>query len=248
MIAFARFEIRRTLRDSRFMLFLVAMPALLYLLLAGFTHSGRQDGLPAPAAFMVAMMCYAAIGSACYAIGPPLAAERARGWIRQLQIMPLAGTSWLAVKLIQGALLILPGITVVAATAAITQSPDLTPARWAALAAVLLAGSLPFTVLGLVIGQALDGQSANSATLFTVLGLSFAGGLLIPDTQLPQPSGTPPPCSPPASSPTWRAPPQPATAPAPPQSACSPPGPSPPPAPPWPCAAATAAHEQRSRP
>ena len=45
MIAFARFEIRRTLRDSRFLLFLVAMPALLYLLLAGFTHSGRQDGL-----------------------------------------------------------------------------------------------------------------------------------------------------------------------------------------------------------
>jgi ABC-2 type transport system permease protein len=185
MIAFARFEIRRTLRDSRFMLFLIAMPALLYLLLAGFTHSGSEDGLPAPVAFMVAMMCYAAIGSACYAIGPPLAAERARGWIRQLQIMPLAGTSWLAVKLIQGALLILPGIVVVGAAAAITQSPDLTPARWAALAAVLLVGSLPFTVLGLVIGQALEGQSANSATLFIVIGLSFAGGLLIPDSQLP---------------------------------------------------------------
>jgi ABC-2 type transport system permease protein len=185
VIAFARFEIRRTLRDSRFMVFLVAMPALLYLLLAGFDNSGRVDGLPAPVAFMVAMMCYAAIGSACYAIGPPLAAERARGWIRQLQIMPLAGTSWLAVKLIQGALLILPGIAAVAAAAAITHSPDLTAARWAALAAVLLAGSLPFTVLGLVIGQALDGQAANSATLFTVLGLSFAGGLLIPDAQLP---------------------------------------------------------------
>jgi ABC-2 type transport system permease protein len=185
MTAFARFEIRRTLRDSRFLLFLVAMPALLYLLLAGFTGTSHIDGLPAPAAFMVAMMCYAAIGSACYAIGPPLAAERASGWIRQLRIMPLPGTSWLAVKLLQGALLILPGITVVAATAAITHSPGLTPARWAALAVVLLAGSLPFTVLGLVIGQALDGQTANSATLFTVLGLSFAGGLLIPDSQLP---------------------------------------------------------------
>jgi ABC-2 type transport system permease protein len=185
MIAFARFEIRRTLRDSRFLLFLVAMPALLYLLLAGFTDSGSQDGLPAPVAFMVAMMCYATIGAACYAIGPPLAAERARGWIRQLRIMPLAGTAWLAVKLLQGALLILPGVAVVAATAAITHSPGLTPARWAALTAVLLAGSLPFTVLGLVIGQALDGQTANSATLFTVLGLAFAGGLLIPDTQLP---------------------------------------------------------------
>jgi ABC-2 type transport system permease protein len=185
MIAFARFEVLRTLRDSRFILFLVAMPALLYLLLAGFDKNGSEYGLQAPAAFMVAMMCYSAIGSACYAIGPPLAAERARGWIRQLRIMPLAGTSWLAVKLIQGALLILPGITVVAATAAVTHPLGLSPARWAGLAAVLIAGSLPFTVLGLVIGQALDGQSANSATLFTVLGLAFAGGLLIPDTQLP---------------------------------------------------------------
>jgi ABC-2 type transport system permease protein len=185
MTAFARFEIARTLRDSRFVLFLVAMPALLYLLLAGFAATGRPDGLRPPVAFMVAMMCYAAIGSACYAIGPPLAAERARGWIRQLQIMPLTATSWLAVKLLQGALLILPGITVVAVTAALTHPPHLSAGRWAALTAVLLAGSLPFTVLGLVIGQALEGQSANSATLFTVLGLSFAGGLLIPDTQLP---------------------------------------------------------------
>ena len=36
-----------------------------------------------------------------------------------------------------------------------------------------------------MIGQALDGQTANSATLFTVPGLAFAGGLLIPDSQLP---------------------------------------------------------------
>ena len=131
------------------------------------------------------MMCYAAIGSACYAIGPPLAQERASHWIRQLQIMPLRGMSWLAVKLIQGALLILPGTVIVAVAALITHPPGLTPARWAGLAVVLLAGSLPFTVLGLVIGQGLDGQVANSATLFTVLGLSFAGGLLIPDSQLP---------------------------------------------------------------
>jgi ABC-2 type transport system permease protein len=186
MYPYARFEIRRTLRDSRFVLFLVAMPAMLYLLLSGFSGGGTEDGLAAPAAFMVALMCYAAIGSACYAIGPPLAQERASRWIRQLQIIPLRGTSWLAVKLVQGALLTLPGTVVVAVAALITHPPGLTPVRWAGLAVVLLIGSLPFTVLGLVIGQALDGQVANSATLFTVIGLSFAGGLLIPDSQLPR--------------------------------------------------------------
>lgn len=110
MIAFARFEIRRNLRDTRFLLFLVAMPAMLYLLLSGFSSVDSVGGLRAPVAFMVAMMCYAAIGSACYAIGPPLAQERASGWTRQLQIMPLRGTHWLAVKLLQGALLTIPGV------------------------------------------------------------------------------------------------------------------------------------------
>lgn len=123
MYPYARFEIRRTLRDSRFVLFLVAMPAMLYLLLSGFSGSGTDDGLAAPAAFMVALMCYPVIGSACYAIGPPLAQERASRWIRQLQIMPLPGTSWLAVKLDQGALLTLPGTVVVAVAALITHPP-----------------------------------------------------------------------------------------------------------------------------
>jgi ABC-2 type transport system permease protein len=185
MIDFARFEIRRNLRDTRFLLFLVAMPAMLYLLLSGFSSPDRVGGLHASVAFMVAMMCYAAIGSACYAIGPPLAQERATGWTRQLQVMPLRGAPWLVVKLLQGALLILPGVVAVAVTAAVVHSPGLSVAEWSELALVLLAGSLPFTVIGLVIGESLEGQAANSATLFVVLGLSFAGGLLIPDTQLP---------------------------------------------------------------
>ena len=109
MIAFARFEIRRNLRDTRFLFFLVAMPTMLYLMLSGIANIGNAGGLRAPVAFMVAMMCYAAIGSACYAIGPPLAQERACQWIRQLKIMPLRGTDWLAVKLLQGAVLTVPG-------------------------------------------------------------------------------------------------------------------------------------------
>ena len=125
--------------------------------------------------------------------------------------MPLRGTSWLTVKLVQGALLTLPGTVVVAVAALITHPPGLTPVRWAGLAVILLIGSLPFTVLGLVIGQALDGQVANSATLFTVIGLSFAGGLLIPDNQLPHAIRQISAVLPPASSPTRPEPRRPAT-------------------------------------
>ena len=104
---------------------------------------------------------------------------------RQLQIMPLRGTHWLGVKLVQGALLTIPGVAAVAIAAAVVHPPGLSAVEWSELGLVLLAGSLPFTIVGLVIGESLDGQAASSATLFIVLGLSFAGGLLIPDPQLP---------------------------------------------------------------
>jgi ABC-2 type transport system permease protein len=185
MLTFTLFELRRNLRDSRFLLFLVAMPTLLYLLYSGFAGRGTIDGLPAHESFMVSMCCYAAMGAAMYAIGPPLAAERATGWIRQLRVMPLTGSGWVAAKVIQGSILIFPGVIAVAVTATVAHHPHVSVAQWAALAAVLLAGSLPFSALGLVIGQALEGQSANSATLFVMLGLSFIGGLLIPDPRLP---------------------------------------------------------------
>jgi ABC-2 type transport system permease protein len=150
------------------------MPAMLYLLLSGSSDAGTVAGLRAPTAFMVAMTCYAAIGSACYAIGPPLAQERARQWTRQLQVMPLRGTHWLAVKLVQGALLTIPGIAIVALAAAVFHPSGRSAAEWSQLGLVLFVGSLPFTVLGLIIGQAFDGQAAISATLFIVLGLSIA--------------------------------------------------------------------------
>ena len=73
----------------------------------------------------------------------------------------------------------------VAVAAAIVHPPGLSVAEWSELAIVIFVGSLPFTVVGLVIGEAFDGQAASSATLFTTLGLSFAGGLLIPESQLP---------------------------------------------------------------
>jgi ABC-2 type transport system permease protein len=187
VIAFTRFELRRTLRDSRFLFFLVAMPTLLYLLYSGFSPTKTTHGLAAPTSFMVAMMCYATIGSACYAMGPPLAQERVTRWMTQLRVMPLSGPAWLAAKLVQGAVLVLPGVVAVGVTAMVSRDIHLGMAQWVELVGVLVLGSLPFSVLGLVIGEAFDGQAASSATLFLVLGLSFVGGLFIPDAQLPQP-------------------------------------------------------------
>lgn len=159
-LSYARFELVRSLRDTRFTFFLIAMPGLLYVLYSGFATNAGESGLSGPAARMVALACYAAMGGALYSIGPPLAAERASGWIRQLRITPLPGPSWLSAKMLHAAAMTVPGVIVVGVLGVALEDVHASGTHWAIATAILVAGSLPFALIGLVIGQALEGQAS----------------------------------------------------------------------------------------
>lgn len=185
MLAFARFELRRSLRDTRFLFFLWAMPAVFYLLIASLGPSRTLQGLPRAETLMAAMVAYSAMGAALYAMGPPLAQERAARWIRQLRVTPISGAAWLVAKVAQAAILALPGAAVVAVAAVTVHGVTAGPGAWIGMAAVVAAGSLPFSAMGLVVGQALGGQASNTGTLFVTLVLAVVGGLLVPVPLLP---------------------------------------------------------------
>jgi hypothetical protein len=70
--AFIRFEIVRTLRNVKYLAFLVVMPVVFYLLW------GRNGGAEA----MVAMAVYAACGGALLGSGNTIAEDRYTGWLR----------------------------------------------------------------------------------------------------------------------------------------------------------------------
>lgn len=188
MIAFTRFEIVRTLRDGRFIGFLIGFPVALYLIFVSGDTSGGQsgeDGLTGPALALVGLACYAAIGAAMYSGGPRLALERATGWNRQLRVTPLSGPAWLSAKITQGLLLVIPGALAVGLTAALHGGVHLSFGRWVGLALVVVFGAAPFVFVGLLVGMLLDGQAAHLAQVATLMAMSFVGGLFIPLGQLP---------------------------------------------------------------
>ena len=92
MIAFLRFEIVRTLRNVRFLVFLIAFPVLLYLIYA--KQTGTSQGLTVAAILMVSMAVWSGMGSAMFATGPQLAKERQNGWMRQLRVSPISAPRW----------------------------------------------------------------------------------------------------------------------------------------------------------
>ena len=183
MIAFLRFEIVRTLRNVRFLVMLIAFPALLYLIYA--QQHGMSQGLTVATLLLVSMSVYSGMGSAMFASGPQLARERSNGWMRQLRISPIGTPGWFAAKLIQAILLIIPGLALLMTLALTYGHVHLAAGRLGLLVAVLVLGTIPFCTIGLVIGLMVDSQTAQVAQMITLLVLAFLGGIFIQWSSLP---------------------------------------------------------------
>lgn len=167
MTAYVKFEFLRVLHNVRYLVFLVVMPVAFSLVWA-------KDG----PGVMVAMAVYAACGGALLGSGSTIAEDRLTGWQRQLRITPLPDRAWLAGKIVQGMLTVLPGVVLVCAVAGFTGHVSLPPGRWLAMVAVMLAGSLPFVLVGVFVGLVVRGKTATVALMIVFFALMFLGGVI----------------------------------------------------------------------
>ena len=85
-------EIRRSLRDARYLVLAVVMPVGFYLLFTNLfgSHGEQVQGLPQPVELMTAMAAYGGMWAVFSATGPRIAQEREQGWLRQLRLTPLS--------------------------------------------------------------------------------------------------------------------------------------------------------------
>jgi ABC-2 type transport system permease protein len=187
MTGFLGLELRRSLRDVRYLILAVAMPIGLYLLFAGLfgAHGQRAQGLPQPVELMVAMIAYGAMWAVFSATGPRIAHERAIGWTRQLRVTPLTPAAALAGKLVTALAAALPAMALVALTAVVSHHVQLTAAQWLAMLAGMWAGVLPLALLGLAIGYLVGDEVAFPLTMALYFALGALGGLWVPLSAMP---------------------------------------------------------------
>ena len=181
-LAYLRLEIRRTLRNRRYLLLTTVFPALLYVLYTAVLPvgaSGTKDGLTWPQVFLVSMAAYGAIGAAM-GQAAPIAMERRGGWVRQLRVTPLPGPAYVAVKVAAPVILTIPALALVVAAATLVDHVQLGPGATLATVGALALGSVPFAALGLLIGYVLDADSAQGGTVLAYFSLAILGGLFAP--------------------------------------------------------------------
>ena len=186
LAAFLRFEVLRLLRNPRYVAITVGFPVVFYSL---FLHSLEPAvhiaGTTWNTYFMVSMASFGAMVAALNAGGTRLAAERASGWTRQLRVTPLPAWSFITTKIAAALVIALPVICVVELTGLLIGGVRLGLGAWAALTVVLWVSTLPFVVLGVLVGFVASSETAYPLVTALMFLLSFFGGLFTPVGNLP---------------------------------------------------------------
>jgi ABC-2 type transport system permease protein len=175
-------EIRRTFRNVRFVVFAVAFPVLMFLLQAKLFLGGAMspaDKATEVGVVMVNMMTFGTLAGAM-SNGARLAFERAVGWQRQLRLTPLSGPGYLGGKGVSGMLVALPSLLLVPLIAIVAEGVHLDAMGWVRIILGIWLGSIPFVLLGMLLGQFGSPESMQPVNMLVMMGMGFLGGLWIP--------------------------------------------------------------------
>lgn len=183
---YLRYEILRTFRNRRFLVFSLGFPLVMFLVVGGSNRHAVLDGISFPLYYMIGMTSWGAM-AAIISSGARIAGERHDGWTRQMRITPLPARTYFGSKVVSGYLLAGLSMVVLYAVGSFL-GVRLSAGQWLTMTGLLLVGLVPFVILGIMLGHLLTAESAGPAVggltaVFALLGGTWfplaTGGLLL---------------------------------------------------------------------
>ena len=173
---YLRYEALRNLRNWRFSVAALGFPLVLYLFIAEANRHQSFHGTSFPLYFMVAM---ATLGTMLGVMSSAslIAAERASGWTRQMRITPLRTVVYFAAKVINGYLRALVTIALISLAGTLLLGVRLPAHAWPTVIGLLLAGLIPFTIGGILLGHVIGSDASAPATAGIVTLFALLGGV-----------------------------------------------------------------------
>ncbi len=182
-LVYTRFELLRTVRNRRLLVFSLGFPITLFFLIAG-PNRNVQDfagtGLSAPLYYMIGLAAFGTM-SAMITSGGRIAGERNVGWTRQLRITPLSTRDYFRAKVITAYAMALVSLAALYLCGA-SLGVSLPAGRWLAMTGLILVGLLPFAGLGVGLGHILNVDSVGPAIGGILTVFAFLGGTWFPIT------------------------------------------------------------------
>ena len=176
-LTYTRYELLRTFRNTRFFIFSLVFPLILFLVIGGANKNADPlGGIPFPVYYLAGMVSWGTM-AAVVAGGARIAAERSVGWNRQLRLTPLSPRTYFRAKVLTGYVMAIASI-VVLYIAGLSIGVRMPADRWLKMTGLVLVGLIPFAALGVWLGHVLSIDSIGPAmggiiSLFALLGGSW---------------------------------------------------------------------------
>jgi ABC-2 type transport system permease protein len=179
-LAHARAQVLELVRFPGFSVATLAFPSILFLLF-GLPRAGRH-----PDILLASYAAFAVLGVGFFQFGVSGAIERVTPWQAWLRTLPAPPAARIAGRVVAALVFTLASVSVVVGVALATTTASLSATAWLRLAVALLAGSVPFVVLGLAIAYWASPKSALPVANILYMLLAYAGGLWTGPADLPR--------------------------------------------------------------
>jgi ABC-2 type transport system permease protein len=178
-----RFELLRVMRAPVFVIPMVLLPMALYFLFGVVIAGASPDAKAHPeiATFLfTGFATFAVVGPALFGVGCSIAVERDQGLLRLKRAMPAPAGGYPLAKVVMATVFGAIAASTVAVVALLAGKITLSAPQVATIVAVLVAGTLPCSALGLFIGTRVSGAASPGVVNLVYLPMIYLSGLFFP--------------------------------------------------------------------
>ncbi len=176
----ARLETLALVRYPGFCVPTLAFPTMFFLF---FVVPHADSGQPAE--LMATYAGFACLGVAFFQFGVGIAVDRASPWDSYVRTLPIGPATRIAGRVLSAAAFASSAAASVIALALATTDASLSARSWLFLAACLVGGTVPFSLLGIALGFIATPKAALPLANVLYLSLAYVGGLWTGPQELP---------------------------------------------------------------
>ncbi|MFP7168955.1 ABC transporter permease [Terribacillus sp. 7520-G] len=173
-------ELQRMIKDRYFLFFSLLMPFIFYSLFTYMNRGVTISGMDFDYFFLISMTCYSLVVTSVQTFGIQIMYDRKQTWMDYLFTHPVTVSQYFVARIFTQLLLHTFIVTVFFLAVNAWKRFDRPVGEWMMTSVWLLAGSILFLAIGVLIAQSKKIQTASAIANIVVLGLAILGGLWMP--------------------------------------------------------------------
>lgn len=182
-----KIEIIRMCRNPYYVFWALLMPMIFYIIYTKILNTDILNKALWDKEFLMSVAMFSIMGSAIMTFGIRLVQERSEGWTVFMRITPVSNLVYFSAKMAAQTLIHLGSITLIFISGKFLNGISMSTQEWLMCGAWLMAGSLPFLAIGVLIGMIKRVDTAGGIANFVFIFLAVTGGITMPLEVFPAP-------------------------------------------------------------